>query len=42
MMEYAIMGIEYCGVEKLSLANEKFDNSLIQVYPNPAKNRITV
>jgi subtilisin-like proprotein convertase family protein len=35
-------GIEYCGVEKLSLANEKFDNSLIQVYPNPAKNRITV
>jgi subtilisin-like proprotein convertase family protein len=35
-------GIEYCGVEALSLSNEKFDSSLIQIYPNPAKNRITV
>jgi subtilisin-like proprotein convertase family protein len=35
-------GIEYCGVEKLSLAAEKFDSSLIQIYPNPAKNRLTV
>jgi subtilisin-like proprotein convertase family protein len=35
-------GIEYCGVENLSLNTEKFDSSLVQVYPNPAKNRITV
>jgi subtilisin-like proprotein convertase family protein len=35
-------GIEYCGVDGKSLATENFDSSLIQVYPNPAKNRITV
>jgi len=35
-------GIDYCGVENLSLNTEKFDSSLVQVYPNPAKNRITV
>jgi subtilisin-like proprotein convertase family protein len=35
-------GIEYCGVDGNSLATENFDSSLIQVYPNPAKNRITV
>jgi hypothetical protein len=29
--------IEYCGVDANNLAIEKFDSSLIQVYPNPAK-----
>jgi subtilisin-like proprotein convertase family protein len=35
-------GIEYCGVDGNSLTTKKFDSSLIQVYPNPAKNRVTV
>jgi subtilisin-like proprotein convertase family protein len=34
--------IAYCGVENLSLNAKKFDTSLIQVYPNPAKNTLTV
>ncbi|RTY70571.1 reprolysin-like metallopeptidase [Flavobacterium sp. LB2P53] len=34
--------IAYCGVESLSLSAKKFDTSLIRVYPNPAKNSITV
>jgi hypothetical protein len=35
-------GIQYCGVDVNNLVIEKFDSSLVQVYPNPAKNRITV
>jgi hypothetical protein len=28
---------KYCGVEELALARKRIDSSLVQIYPNPAK-----